>query len=129
LPDVSPDPKPVSEGGIGRKKPPRGWRTRGRKMATREEWAAIIAAKGYDCRLCAPHARRLPPQYHHLVPRARGGDDVADNIVPLCEEDHAHVTRHDPAALKYLAASLTDGEHAYIVGKLGEGGMGRLFGV
>jgi hypothetical protein len=59
-------------------------------------------------------------QYHHLVPRDRDGDDVADNIVPLCHADHELVTRSHRTALHRLGESLTDAEYAYMVGKLGE---------
>jgi 5-methylcytosine-specific restriction endonuclease McrA len=141
VPDVRPDPKPVSEGGIGRKKPRRGWRTRGRKMATREEWESLRAKKlyGQPCRFVdlaaftGAKAHRAPmlqvaTELHHLVPRSRGGDDVADNLVPLCADCHDAVERWEDERAR-LAEKLTDAEHAYIVAKLGEGGMGRLFGV
>jgi 5-methylcytosine-specific restriction endonuclease McrA len=127
MPDVRPDPKPVSEGGIGRKKPPRGWRTRGRKMATREEWTTLRAAKLGPCRICETLVG--PMEFHHLVPRSQGGDDVADNLVPLCAACHGGVTRRFQPDRFDLAANLTDGEYAYIVGKLGPDALWRLFGV
>lgn len=96
-----------------------------------------LKAGTYDyanaCRL--NHSRRSPVvpfgpvQYHHLVPRDMGGDDVADNIVPLCPTDHELVTRGNATALYRLRERLTDSERSYILGKLGEGGMERLFGV
>ena len=125
--DVRPDPKPVSEGGIGRTKPPRGWRKRGRKMATREEWAQLRAEKVRECRICETLVG--PMELHHLVPRGMGGDDVAANLVPLCAACHDCVTRNVPAALADLAEALTDAEYAYVSGKMGEGAMQRLFGV
>lgn len=127
MPDVRPDPKPVTEGGIGRRKPRKGWRKRGRITATRAEWELIVAAKGDACRL--EGVRVGNEQYHHLVPRALGGDDVADNIVPLCMGCHTQVTQHHRGFTRLLAESLTDAEYAYIIGKLGEGGPARLFGV
>lgn len=125
MPDVRPDWKPAIEGGIGRKKPPRGWRTKGRKMATRQEWEAIRVAKLRECRICGTLVG--PMEMHHLVPRSMGGDDLADNCVPLCAACHDCVTRNVPADLADLAEALTDSEYAYIVGKLGEGGIARLF--
>src|SRR5579862_5274422 len=127
--DVRPDPKLVTEGGIGRKKPPKATRTRGRTFATREQWDTIREAKLYTgyCRLCG--RARLSCEAHHLIPRASGGDDVPDNIVGLCPTCHGEVTRNSPAHRAALGALLTDAEYAYIVGKLGEGGMSRLFGV
>jgi len=104
----------------------RGERRYRRKIASPKQWQAIIAAKGKRCRLCASPAWI---QYHHLVPRDRYGDDVEDNIVPLCLVDHELVTRAHRLALYRLGESLTDAEYAYVVAKLGEGGMERLFGV
>jgi len=42
----------------------------------------------------------------------------------LCSACHGN-----PVDLEAVASSLTDAEYAYIVGKLGEGGIERLFGV
>ena len=127
MPDVTPDWKRETEGGIGRKKPPRGWRSKGRKMATREEWAKLRVEKVRECRICETLVG--PMELHHLVPRSLGGDDVADNLVSLCRSCHDHVTRSVLTGVAPLAKALSDAEYAYIVGKLGEGGMGRLFGV
>jgi hypothetical protein len=121
--EVRPDPKPVKR----EKRPRRTFRFR----ATREEWAEIIAVKRGPCRVCDRSYVRT--SYHHLVPRSLGGDDVADNIAPLCGDGttgcHERVEARNQVALQLLAASLTEGEYAYVVGKLGEGAMGRLFGV
>jgi 5-methylcytosine-specific restriction endonuclease McrA len=110
----------------------RGERRYRRKVASPKQWQAIIEAKRGPCRVCAlpeTFVFRGPLEYHHLLARARGGDDVEDNIVPLHGICHGAVTAGLPAALRYVAESLTDAEYAYIVGKLGEGGMERLFGV
>lgn len=118
----------------------RGERRYRRKVASPKQWQAIIAAKGNVCRLrnCLPalfegemlaNCDGLPVQYHHLVPRDQHGDDTADNIVPLCQRHHGFVTLRDYNTAHALAALLTDAEYAYVVGKLGEGGMERLFGV
>lgn len=124
--DVRPDPKPVTEGGIGRKKPDRGNRRRGRVTASRDGWLRLREAKLGNCRVC------LCPDYielHHLVPRSLGGDDVADNLVPLCRECHAAITTRSRLESWALASDLTDGEYAYVIDKLGEGALARLFGV
>jgi predicted HNH restriction endonuclease len=109
----------------------RGERRYRRKVANPKKWQAIIAAKGEACRICESWGTVsvFPIEYHHLVPRAHLGDDVADNIVPLCSADHRLVTEGQPSALARLAANLSPAEQAYVVGKLGEGGMERLFGV
>ena len=113
----------------------RGERRYRRKVASPKQWQAIIAAKGDTCRLRpqweAGHLRYRPPEYHHLVARSPSGlgDDVSENIVPLCSVCHHEVTRRSEPFLRMLARALTDAEYAYVVGKLGEGGMERLFGV
>ena len=108
----------------------RGERRYRRKVASPKQWQAIRAAKGAACRLgnleCYGHAT-----YHHIVPRRSPyfGDDVADNIVPLCHLHHTHIEGARIYYHELLAKSLTDAEYAYVVGKLGESGMERLFGV
>lgn len=133
-----PDPFPKS------KQLARGERRYRRKVASPKQWAAIRAEKGQTCRLwaasvgswCGGGPRDVHPhrgewvQMHHLVSRGAGlGDDLADNLVPLCPLHHGLITRRAPAELRLLATRLTDAEYAYVVGKLGEGAMARLFGV
>jgi 5-methylcytosine-specific restriction endonuclease McrA len=107
----------------------RGERRYRRKVASPKQWQAIIAAKRGNCRVCGYGVPAELTEFHHLVSRAQGGDDVEDNIVPLGQVCHDRVTRREPDALAALAASLADAEYAYVVGKLGEGGPERLFGV
>jgi 5-methylcytosine-specific restriction endonuclease McrA len=108
----------------------RGERRYRRKVASPKQWQAIIAAKRGPCRISAQMGAPVGAvEYHHLVPRDLGGDDVADNIVPLCSSCHARVTGRQPIALRLLAQSLTDAEYAYVIGKVGEDAMERLFGI
>lgn len=102
----------------------RGERRYRRKVASPKQWQAIIEAKRGSCRGC--YATGVV-EFHHLVPRVHGGDDLADNIVPLCASCHRLVTERRVHPARFV--SLTDAEYAYVVGKLGEGGMERLFGV
>jgi hypothetical protein len=105
----------------------RGERRYRRKVASPKQWQAIIEAKRGPCRVCGvTHA--IGHTHHHVVPRDMFGDDVADNIVPVGWSCHERIERRDLLALRALAESLTDAEYAYVVGKLGEGGMARLFG-
>ena len=110
----------------------RGERRTFRRRATPEQWIAFRESKLYrnPCRVCGCWKRRT---LHHIVPRSMGGDDVADNLVALCGHGttgcHGHLEARDRTALRQLAENLTDAEYAYGVGKLGEGAMGRLFGV
>jgi len=111
----------------------RGERRYRRKIASPKAWQAIIAAKRGPCRVCCTPTQNGfdygPVSFHHLLARSQGGDDVADNIVPLHAGCHEAVTQRVGPALICLARSLSDAERAYIIGKLGEGGMERLFGV
>ena len=111
----------------------RGERRYRRKVASPKQWQAIIEAKRGPCRVCSLAYDARAFSFHHLVPRAMHGDDVADNLVPLCGDGtqgcHGVITRGWDTARELLACSLTDAEYAYVVGKLGEGGMARLFGV
>ena len=110
----------------------RGERRYRRKVASPKQWQAIIAAKQGPCRACVNvqgNGRDLGiVEFHHLVPRDLGGDDVADNIVPLHSYCHGLVTDRAAPFLRAVADSLTDAERAYIVGRLGADGMRRLFG-
>ena len=117
--DVTPDPKVK----------PRGEKRYRRKVASPKQWAAIRAEKLYDqrCRIHEPHSQAQ--ELHHLVPRALGGDDVADNLAGLCRRCHVLVSNRDAAALGVLAESLSDAEYAYCISKLGENALSRLFGV
>lgn len=108
----------------------RGERRYRRKVASPKQWQAIIAAKGSQCRLRPWN--NTPPlnvQYHHLIPRDFGGDDVADNIVPLCQHDHRMVTERQPEHVRTFLAALTDAEYAYAVGKAGGDWAERIYGL
>lgn len=111
----------------------RGAKRYRRIVASPKQWQAIVAEKQGPCRLCLDPAAngRLYGriEFHHLLSRARGGDDVAENIIPLCPGCHEHVTRNRVYALRALARVLTPAEVAYLVAALGEGAIERLFGV
>jgi len=111
----------------------RGERRYRRKVASPKQWQAIIEAKRGPCRVCSTFEGmgifREGLEYHHLVARSAGGDDVQDNIVPLHPTCHERVTRGNAEARYLLGDGLTEAERAYVVGKLGESGMERLFGV
>jgi 5-methylcytosine-specific restriction endonuclease McrA len=111
----------------------RGARRYRRKVASAKQWQKIGDAKMGPCRVCVlPHANGHGfglIEFHHLVSRAQGGDDVEANIVPLCSVCHTYATYREPLTLAALAASLTDAELAYCVSKLGPSALRRLFGV
>src|SRR5688500_4725357 len=93
-----------------------------RVKATTAEWEQIRARKldGWPCRVCeAFQAATL----HHLVSKSLGGDDVADNCVPLCGSGttgcHGLVEAYDEWACSLLGFRLTAAEREYVVGKKG----------
>jgi 5-methylcytosine-specific restriction endonuclease McrA len=125
MPDVTPDPKARSL-------------TRGRKKYRRivagpKRWQAIADEKLGPCRVCGSQASngRLYGhiQLHHIVPRSWHGDDLADNIAPLCPGCHDDVTRCEPFACRALIESLTDAEYAYAIKKSGESFFERAYGL
>ena len=109
----------------------RGERRYRRKIASAKQWAAIIEAKRGPCRVCDLEnvSWRGRIEYHHLLARSLGGDDVAENIVPLHSTCHRAIEGRLPAALRRLSDSLTDAEYAYLVSKRGEGAVESMFGV
>lgn len=110
----------------------RGERRYRARKASPAEWQRIIAAKRGQCLICERLGVRGISAYlefHHLVPRSRGGDDVADNIVPLCSLHHGDVTANNPHALHALCLMLTGDERAYCAAKMGPEWATRLFGV
>jgi hypothetical protein len=114
----------------------RGERRYRRKVASAKQWQKITAEKKKGpCRVCKQPTTHLAAwqassvTFHHVVPRDFGGDDVAENIVPLCFTCHGFVTVLEPQACLALCASLTDAEYAYAIGKLGEGAFERVYRV
>lgn len=107
----------------------RGERRYRRKVASPKQWQAIIEAKRGPCRVCDLGAVswRGRIEYHHLLARSLGGDDVAENIVPLHRVCHGAVEGRVPSALRRVRDSLTDAEYAYLIGKRGEGSVESMF--
>lgn len=106
----------------------RGERRYRRKVASAKQWQAISAAKMGPCRVCW---NRLPTfmQLHHLVSREDHGDDVADNLVPVCGECHDAITRRVETISRLLLSRLSDAEYAYMIGKGGEDYPERAYGI
>ena len=105
----------------------RGERRYRRKVASPKQWQAIQAAKGRTCRVCLLDTNAI--QLHHLVPRDFGGDDVPENLVPLCPRCHSDVTRCDRETCLVLFVRLEDAEYAYAVEKAGEDVWARVYGL
>lgn len=111
----------------------RGQRRYRRTVASPRQWQAIIAAKQGPCRACVNVQRngcdtgRI--EFHHVVARADGGDDVGDNIVPLHGECHYRITKRVHLVSRRMLESLTDAEYAYMVERGGEDYAERAYGV
>lgn len=111
----------------------RGERRYRRKVASAKQWQKIAADKIGPCRCCGSVMEngRLYGlvEFHHIVARVHGGDDVADNIAPVCPDCHALVTMRNRETSATLLASLTDAEYAYVIGKGGEDYFERAYGL
>lgn len=94
-----------------------------RIKASREEWKKLQAAKSGPCRVCGAAAYTGNTSLHHLVPRSGGGDDVEDNLVPLCGSGttgcHGKIESRDKEASRRLRANLSKDEYEYVVRKKG----------
>lgn len=87
-------------------------------------WEQLRRAKLRPCRVCG---NSWLPQLHHLVSRSLGGDDVPDNLVPLCSDCHGLVEDHDHETLRVLGERLTHREMDYVTGKKGSGYLVRRY--
>lgn len=104
-----------------------------RTVASRKQWEVISAEKIGPCRVCGAVAENGKLygliHLHHLVARSDGGDDVADNIVPLCPHDHDAITRRDKGTALVMLMTLTDAEYSYAIHRGGEDYFDRCYGV
>lgn len=99
-----------------------------RKVASSKQWERIWAAKRGPCRACSFRAPQcIDP--HHLVRRQDNGDDIADNIVPLCRSCHDALHNRAPAIARLLLTKLSDAEYAYMVQRGGEDYAERVYGI
>jgi 5-methylcytosine-specific restriction endonuclease McrA len=111
----------------------RGAKRYRRKVASPKQWQAILAAKLGPCRVCLDPASngrvygKIQP--HHIVSREDFGDDVADNIAPLCPTCHDRVTRRCALECRELLECLTDAEYAYMIERGGESYPERGYGI
>lgn len=94
-----------------------------RIRVTPREWNRLHDEKGGPCRLCGDRKYEL----HHLVGRDLGGDDVANNLVPLCRDHHRAVQELEQPASAELGRKLTPGERSYVMLKKGQDFFARYF--
>ena len=108
-----------------------------RLRADKRERQQLRMEKLGPCRGCAPETLSpFPVTIHHLVPRSLGGDDVADNLIPLCGDGstgcHGLWESGWPAdeariVTARIRASLSAGESGYVVRKKGEVFLDRYY--
>lgn len=96
------------------------------KGAARKRDSDVMRQKLLQVRECYGCERGGPSDAHHLVFRSHGGDDVLENIGPLCHDCHGlfhkGVGREQRQVAHRIGRSLLAsdlGEIAYILGKLG----------
>jgi 5-methylcytosine-specific restriction endonuclease McrA len=106
----------------------RGERRYKRKVASPKQWQAISEAKRGPCRVCSDRNPALL-ELHHLVSRQDHGDDLADNLVPLCRPCHDAITRRVETVSRLLLSRLSDAEYAYMIQRGGEDYFERAYGV
>lgn len=95
-----------------------------RYRASRDEWRELQVLKAGPCRICGNGWKDgMAIGLHHLVARSLLGDDVPENLVPLCGSGttgcHGKVEDRDPEACSTLRKNLTAEEIAYIGRKKG----------
>jgi hypothetical protein len=97
-----------------------------RVKASREQWKKLQEEKRGPCRVSglSPH---MGVELHHLCPRSQGGDDVANNLVPLSREVHRKVEANDYETRSRLRANLSDAEIAYCIEKKGHAWLERRY--
>lgn len=97
-------------------------------------------ARDWGCISC-PTYRGI--QAHHVVSRSQGGDDVLENLVPLCLSCHAAYhgspyrawgvvidANHVESSIAQFLLSEPGSEHLrYVRGKLGPGRLAEQFGI
>ena len=99
-----------------------------RKVASRATWERLRDEKGDACRICG-QTNSAVLHLHHLVHRDDRGDDVADNLAPLCADCHHGVHLREPAHCRLLLSRLSDAEYAYVIQRGGEDYAERVYGI
>lgn len=128
--DVTPYPKSIQT-------TPRQKKYR-RKVASTKTWAGIAAERQGPCVLCGAPP---PNDLHHVVPRDRGGDDVAENLLALCRDHHQRIeAREQETCRAFVELLWADGHepgprggvrdsYSYAVEKAGETFAESIYGI
>ncbi len=73
-----------------------------RIRASQAEWSELHEA--FASALCV-HCAQGPIELHHVLPRSQGGDDVRENLAPLCRTHHTMLEGHS-SGWEPIAASV-----------------------
>jgi hypothetical protein len=96
-----------------------------REKASRDRWDEIRA--GFEHATCVSCGLAVQ-SLHHCVPKSQGGDDVAENMIPMCGDGtrgcHGILESHAPGWERVAAAVrvyvLTNRPRCvYVIGKIG----------
>jgi 5-methylcytosine-specific restriction endonuclease McrA len=93
------------------------WKPAARHKASAQEWVGIRHAfMGESCWTCGrPYA-----DLHHILSRGAGrGDDVPENLMPLCRECHRMVEDGDSLARARVRDALRAENVVYLYERLG----------
>lgn len=126
LPEAKPYPK-STQLGSSRKK----YR---RIVASRKTWEKLRDERLGPCLICMHVGIKQvgESELHHVVPRDRFGDDVAENLIPICHVHHEQIEGRRTFSSIMLAEAIQQSEpavYAYAIDKLGEHGWLHLYGV
>lgn len=109
-----------------------------RIVASRKQWEALREERIGGCLLCQwlNETQAFPSSLHHVVPRDRFGDDIAENLVPLCgggtTGHHGLIEAGDHEACRAFAEMLphfAEDSYAYATTKMGDDAFLRLYRV
>lgn len=94
-----------------------------RHRAGEQEWRGIREAFSEErCWVCGERWTEL----HHILNRSHSGDDVVENLAPVCAECHRRIEARDPQSRSLIRQALMPTNLAYLRRKLGENTEGWL---
>lgn len=94
-----------------------------RYRASIAEWEFIRTwLRRETCWICGEPWTEL----HHILSRGQGGDDVIEDLAPLCASCHRRIEARDVQARAALRGALMPTNLAYLHDKLGERTLGWL---
>lgn len=119
----------ATRSGVGMRKGAGDDGRRFREVADATRWAELRALKLGPCVVCRylGAKQEFSSSLHHVVSKSLGGDDIAENLVPVCGSGttgcHGLLEAHHPETCRAFAAAVQqydDAVYAYAIEKLGE---------